>query len=129
MSDRIEYPIILDGSCCEPKAAKSLVSMMLDSVEARLNGVTDGPWKDENCGTECCVWIASAEDPDVQLAGVDTIANAKFMARARTDIPALVALARQQDTKLMAIRELVENSIHRISIEELRAVLNTTSES
>lgn len=45
------------------------------------------------------------------------------------DVSALIALARQQDAKLMAIRQLVEESIHRISIEELRAVLDATSES
>lgn len=105
-----------------------LVAALLDAVEARLNEVTDGPWVDANCGNECCVWVESADDPEGQLAGVDGIANAKFIAHARTDVPALVALARQQDAKLFAIRDLVENSIHRISIYELLAILDATSE-
>ena len=129
-----------------PKGTETLVSVLLDSVESRLNGVTEGPWADANCGNECCVWIASAEDSDGQLAGVDTIANAKFMAHARTDVPALVALARQQDAKLFAIRQLLEaaeedrrvrqdgqpfvrfaDSV--IGTDELRALLDATSES
>jgi hypothetical protein len=123
-----------------------LVAALLESVEARLDGVTEGPWMDANCGDDCCVWIESAGDPGGQLAGVDSIANAKFMAHARTAVPALVALARQQDAKLMAIRRLVEASEEDrrvrqdgqpfaqfadsvIGTEELRALLDTTSES
>lgn len=133
MSARVEYPkIIIDGSCCETKVAKSIVTAMLDAVEARLNEVTDGPWVDANCGNDCCVWVYSTEDPEGQLAGVDSIANAKFIAHSRTDIPALVALARQQDAKLMAIRELVEMSdvaAVEVSTALLRSILNQVSES
>lgn len=101
----------------------------LEEIEARFNVATAGPWLDKNCGNDCCVWITSGEDPEGQLAGIDSIANAEFMAHARTDVPALIALARQQNAKLMAIRQLVEESIHRISIEELRDALDATSES
>lgn len=123
-----------------------LVAALLESVESRLVGVTEGPWVDANCGDECCVWIESPDNPGGQLAGVDSITNAKFMAHARTDVPALVALARQQDAKLMAIRQLLEaaeedrrvrqdgqplaqfaDSV--VGTEELRALLDATSES
>lgn len=42
---------------------------------------------------------------------------------------ALADLALRQAEQLTAIRQLVDNSIHRISIEEIRAALDATSES
>lgn len=123
-----------------------LVSALLESVESRLNDVTEGPWVVTNCSLDCCVWVASESDTDVQLAGFDSWPNAEFIAHARTDISALIALARQQDKKLRDILKLVETAEEDrrirqddqpfaqfadsvIGTEEIRDVLNKTSES
>jgi len=82
----------------------------LAAIEARAQAAAEGPWEARNCGADCCVWVASAEDPDGQLAGVAGVANAEFIAHARTDVPALLALVWDQQRRLDAVNELVREA-------------------
>jgi hypothetical protein len=78
----------------------------LNAIEARANAATPGPWE---------------AYPDAKIAGLAHIrinpgtmhptawpADAAFIARARTDVPALVAALRAAETKLAAIQALAQ---------------------
>jgi hypothetical protein len=94
----------------------------LDAVEARANAATKGPWRvDEmdmyifggdghmvasNCPTEDRWQVrgAGAEGSGQRPAGSQD-ANAEFIAKAREDVPALVAELRIAMAKLQALVE------------------------
>jgi hypothetical protein len=87
----------------------------LDAIEARAAAATDGPWMadgHEIYGSGCGIldvdqWKAETlriEDPEGAKA------DAEFIAHARTDVPALVARVRQQDTVIAELRAVLEAS-------------------
>lgn len=95
----------------------------LDTIEARVNAATEGPWEAEvgegievNAGTARTVWndagdvgtpakswrstdrILEVSDAEYDLPDEDyeiVAANAEFIAHARTDVPALIAEVRR----------------------------------
>ena len=101
----------------------------LDAIEARANAATDGPWVvkhepaweadnvqhpdvitvgaqmwegDDEPMTVCLVSTDYEDDP------VDVLLDAEFIAHARTDVPALIALCREQAEELARLRSEVE---------------------
>jgi hypothetical protein len=87
----------------------------LDAITARLDAATPGPWrtwKDDGGRRGSAVETAWAHDVD----GSDTelitdwcsVADAEFIADARTDIPFLLDLARKQAAALEAALALAE---------------------
>ena len=90
----------------------------LDAIEKRAEAATKGPWEPckANDGTcECgLIWSVHADDVVATTAVEDrdhvwteerAKADRDFIAAARTDVPALVSLARTQQER---IRELEE---------------------
>jgi len=87
----------------------------LDAIEARAQAATEGPWKAQNLERDhghCGIYWVSVDRPDEikTVAEVDAnddgveaiwrMADAEFIANARTDVPALIAVAREQQAKL-----------------------------
>jgi len=81
----------------------------LDAIEARANAATDGPWEPERYFWkrkgypfgDCWAWGISDSHGEIAAAVDDletTEANAAFIAHARTDVPALVALVRAKQS-------------------------------
>ncbi len=70
----------------------------LDAIEARAAAATPGPWEViDLIGSRplrASVWTTEDGVHDVCLAEETTPADAAFIAQARTDIPALLAVAR-----------------------------------
>ena len=80
----------------------------LDEIEARANAATEGPWEWEGeakaeweIGANSLVPSRRPDDPVLYGYGYDasgievkTPADAEFIAHARTDVPALAAVAR-----------------------------------
>lgn len=131
----------------------------LDAIEARANAATDGPWvvkhepaweadnvqhpdvitvgaqmweADDEPMTVCLVSTDHEDDP------VDVLLDAEFIAHARTDVPALVALVRakqswidgakvdmaameEERAKALAAVALAGEEIERASVEVKRA--------
>ena len=86
----------------------------LAAIEARAQAATAGPWEaadstkvDEDGAPIHCevnVWSASGDYISTVPEGFD--ANAEFIAHARTDIPDLLALVRDQRDQLDRVLEL-----------------------
>lgn len=74
----------------------------LDEIEARANAATDGPWYVERDEFDFPVVTVQdgLTDNAVTVADDMNTENAEFIAHARTDTPALVALVR--DIKALA---------------------------
>ena len=80
----------------------------LNEIEARANAATDGPWEWEGESDEAWTQgdysLIAQGDPGREVIGsgghdaggvdVENPADAEFIAHARTDVPALVAVAR-----------------------------------
>jgi hypothetical protein len=87
----------------------------LAEIEARANAATEGPWEvDRNYPfTSDLVGIFASDIKQyvVKVADQDWEDNptsaddATFIANARTDVPALLALVREQQAKLDAVRD------------------------
>lgn len=113
-----------------------LVAALLEPVESRLVGVTEGPWEVDYCGMDCCITVSAAADRDEDghsgasvLFGDAGHSNANFIAHSRALIPALADLARQQTEKLEEIRRVVEmdETEEAAKVILLRAILNKDS--
>ena len=74
----------------------------LDEIEARANDATPGPWRHEGqrvrgvCEIAFCGLTAATDGPTGTL---DYTRNARFIAHARTDVPALVARVRELEAE------------------------------
>lgn len=72
----------------------------LDEIEARTRAATEGPWEAEHHYNRLTGKHAVSEIPRVAECmgngdgGLDCKEDAEFIAHARTDVPALVAVAR-----------------------------------
>ena len=102
----------------------------LEAIEARVNAATPGPWKADIGKIEdwdIVVWGPIKEDPDdkprpefISNIGADrpspgdTICfdgeanNARFIAAAREDVPALIAKVKELEAKLKLAKGLCE---------------------
>lgn len=74
----------------------------LDAIEARAEAATPGPWGTVDDGSLMAPYVSVACDdgpiitcPECHTAGGGRRADAKFIARTRTDVPALVAEVRR----------------------------------
>lgn len=85
-------------------------SRELAVIEDLVNSATEGPWTTRYCSLDCCVIISTETDSDEQIATSYDYDDASFMAHARTDLPAVIALARRQEEILQGILKLVEDS-------------------
>jgi len=95
-----------------------LATNELAEIEALAKGVTPGPWEPASGATYedgkpvITDWFVRRPDDDVAIAAdildPETIkpseANAKFIARARTAVPGLLAHIRAQDAELARLR-------------------------
>lgn len=108
----------------------------LDAIEARAKAATAGPWTYEGSG---CIHTRATEhyDPEDEayvlevLRGPDDpsrhTANGRFVAAARTDVPALVAEVRSRRSEILCLDASVmdlraERDALRAEVERLRAV-------
>ena len=76
----------------------SAAELDLDAIEARANAATAGPWHPHTTYPHT-VWQGDmyGEDPGMisTTLAQEIVADAKFIAAARTDVPALVAEVRR----------------------------------
>jgi len=94
-----------------------------DAIEARTNAATVGPWLidagvdgagwvfvgNRSDGRDFGLWeiVHSSSDPLRDLtpkAAQREVADAEFIAHARTDVPALIARCRELEAKVAAVR-------------------------
>lgn len=123
----------------------------LATIQARADAATEGPWfreysdvvtahpdprdvedgSDDPRGARVCRRAAHIDKRDRQ-----GIADAEFIAHARTDVPALVALVREQAAKLDRIRVLADTAPSfmgfpdsgTVAVFAIRAALTATEE-
>jgi len=99
------------------------VNIDLAAIEERASAATEGPWEAQNLerdhGHRGIYWVSvdrpdeikTVAEVDANDDGIEAIwrmADAEFIAHARTDVPALLALVREQQAKLDAVRDLAE---------------------
>lgn len=113
----------------------------IDAIQARADAATEGPWK---WGEETSEWgdcgpnletvkrgqvygdgSQGAADLIIGSWGHDangiTVedANAEFIAHARTDVPALLALVRDQQARLDKVREWCDTNEYPTAVDDL----------
>lgn len=123
---RIQQPIPLPAPTTDQFAA----------IEARVDAATMGPWEaltDPGDRKTAPAWIVDADEIEVRLPATYRAGKvAEFIAHARTDVPALLALAREQAAKLDAVKDLADYwertpALRRVSAaSKLRAALTAT---
>jgi len=93
---------------------------VLDQIQARADKATAGPWTAQDLETEHghrgIFWISDLNHGAKTIAEIDandggieaiwSFKDAEFIAHARTDIPALLAMMREQRARLDAVAEL-----------------------
>jgi len=113
----------------------------LAAIEARAQAATEGPWEVTKEATiiapipnaDDAYWLFEAHDAHKDGRGIpvdDCLADAAFIAHARTDVPALLALVRDQQDKLDRVLELADWAGHRgwhIAPATLRNTINEAS--
>lgn len=79
----------------------------LDAIEARADGATPGPWGTVDDGSLMAPYVSVACDdgpiltcPECHTDGGGRRLDAQFIAAARADVPALVALVRRLRAEL-----------------------------
>jgi len=100
------------------------VPSRLAAIEARAQAATEGPWQMD----EGSYHVYRGED--MICADLYTEPDAAFIANARTDVPALLALVREQQAKLDRILKLADWAGHRgwhIAPATLRHTINEVS--
>lgn len=94
------------GLCADKGHETANLSPDLDAIQARVDAATEGPWM---CRSDHAV-VQVADSKGEQLAGVvygpAYRPDAEFIAHARTDVPALLALVREQQAQIGRVREL-----------------------
>jgi len=113
---------------------------VLDQIQKRADAATPGPWKaDGETRGDCVVWGPNgrflmnqqAEPHWIEYPGekrsvsfdVDR-RDGEFIAHARTDIPALLAMVREQRARLDAIDAQVRDLATRLLNEDITASLD-----
>jgi hypothetical protein len=129
MSDYNEHLISMAGGDGERD--------LLGEIEARVNAAAVGPWRwDDNFGEKGDTGTALTNDVGTEIIGAynwhccsyrdePTVDDdsAAFIAHARTDIPALLAMVREQRARLDAIDAQVRDLATRLLSEDITASL------
>jgi hypothetical protein len=77
------------------------MSLDLDAIEARANDATEGPWSHYgDLGHEVFQSVTDAEEAPTVAFDIGRVADAAFIAHTRTDVPALLAIVREQQAAL-----------------------------
>ena len=94
-----EYQISMAGGDGDP----------LDAIQRRADAATPGPWISERHDLTLYVANTTGELDPINLGYVGNRPerNAEFIAHARTDVPDLLALVREQAAKLEAATQLI----------------------
>ena len=71
------------------EVAKPMSAERLEEIRGRAGGATPGPWEAEHCGYD--VYETATDYGDVVAECGLRVADARFIAHARTDVPALLA--------------------------------------
>lgn len=93
---------------------KRLDSAALDEIEARANKATGREWQVAQRGKRLYIdvaqntSIASSEDIHSKEERVWAFADYEFIAKARTDVPALIAALRASQAREAAVRALAQ---------------------
>jgi len=111
----------------------------LDQIQARADAATEGPWKAEHYAVdedEGRIRVTSPSDSDIyNTAEAVRPLDATFIAHARTDVPALIALVRDQQAKLDRGNAALFDVLHKwrngdhvnyADIEGIRAAITAT---
>jgi len=108
---------------------------VLDQIQKRADAATEGPWVEwhengtpgqleaYNCPPATGAFLIDYADWEQKQK------DANFIAHARTDIPALLAMVRERDAKLAAVQQIVDTFEHygiAVGTEVLRAALTAT---
>ena len=126
---------------------------VLGEIEARVNAATPGPWKgDTGTRGDCVVWGPNgrflmnmqAEPHWLEYPGEKRMVSfdvdrrdAEFIAHAREDIPALLAMVREQRAVIAKVAEVIRDLSFDydvdtpavVDVEAIRAVLTATDAS
>jgi len=99
----------------------------LAAIEARANAATEGPWEvSTGMADQSIIFM-----PDGYSFKVNGHPDSKFIAHARTDVPALLALVRERDAQIEAVRNLA-NAHGRhgflVTPADIRAAITATEE-
>ena len=104
----------------------------LDTIQSRADAATEGPW-DSIGGDVVQSYDLAIRTGEYSLERVGIIPgeyvrenDAEFIAHARTDVPALLALAREQAATIAAVRDLANGAGRcgwRISADDIRKTL------
>lgn len=99
MSDYTEHLISMAGGDGEPD---------LDAIQARADSATEGPWELVAGSLHQPIIYSDGTGLDIAIMdnrdGIDSDAN--FIAHARTDVPALLAVVRSQQAKIERVEAL-----------------------
>jgi len=89
----------------------------LKAIEERCEKATEGPWDVEAVSNACRVTIGKGSGKVIlaracppQLQEEETWSNVKFMAAARTDVPALIEEVKRLKAKVSALQEIIEKA-------------------
>jgi hypothetical protein len=112
MSDYTEHLISMAGGDGEAD--------VLGEIEARANAATMGPWHVWDDGDVATTWTRSftrrksreTYTSEVHIANCGG-ADANFIAHARTDIPALLAMVREHRAVIERVQELADDMVTR----------------
>lgn len=80
-------------------------SQKLGEIEARANAATAGPWEiigGNEYLTGLDIHIGPSDEGGIRLH------DAEFLAHARTDVPELIAIIREQAAQIAAVREVTD---------------------
>ncbi len=106
----------------------------LAAIEARAEAATKGPWHVDGAPDEAKYIVQYTSGGGVHVGTyvtdlVETDEDAEFIAHARTDIPALLAMVREQRAALDAVLNLANahgRQGFRVTPADIRAALEPT---
>ena len=111
----------------------------LAAIEARARAATEGPWEIVSASLHQPIIYADSSGLDIAIMdnrdGVDN--DAEFIAHARTDVPALLALVREQQAKLDRVEALADEAdaiakrrrdLWHVAPSDIRAAITATEE-
>jgi len=106
----------------------------LAAIEARANAATEGPWETHDGDVVQSYDIAvktgehSYEREGIIPGEYVRDNDAEFIANARTDVPVLLALVREQQAKLDRVEALADKYPYTILGRDIRAAITATEE-
>lgn len=110
------------GSILPPSEDGPLREVDLSELETRCKAATPGPWKVLSDPEVACSWLnAAGPEDDAAIALFDyrppeaNLANAQFAARAREDVPRLIAEVRQLRARVRDLLDANSKEVERRS--------------